>query len=373
MSVEEIENAEGSIICQSSEFQADNFTSQAEQIPLAPLESHFQGSEKLALAERVIGKHANWSARLIVQPVQLWLLSHCTILTISPLPLNNIWTDTQLAVSRQTKYMWSRRTKVIERCMLMTTDPGDLVLDPTCGSGTTAYVAEQWGRRWITIDTSRVAIALARTRLMAGRYPYYILSDSAEGRKEAEVDRHSAARPAPGDRRRHQKRLRLRTSAARHAQSHRQQRRDRRNPRPAGKLRWKNCGPRSTSCEKKWEEWEIPRQANVRVWTCERGVSPNIGTCAANASPKSTPPSPAAPTPNCSTTSPTKTTNACGSPAPSLSKASPRTVSFPPTIHRQSAGRRNQHDGFMPHDPRKSEKSRCPKHQQKPTSQIRQA
>ena len=55
----------------------------------------------------------------------------------------------------------------------MTTDPGDLVLDPTCGSGTTAYVAEQWGRRWITIDTSRVAIALARTRLMAARFPYY--------------------------------------------------------------------------------------------------------------------------------------------------------------------------------------------------------
>jgi adenine-specific DNA-methyltransferase len=72
--------------------------------------------------------------------------------------------------------------------MLMTTDPGDLVLDPTCGSGATAYVAEQWGRRWITIDTSRVSIALARTRLMSGRYPYYLLADSAEGRrKEAEV------------------------------------------------------------------------------------------------------------------------------------------------------------------------------------------
>ena len=72
----------------------------------------------------------------------------------------------------------------------MTTDPGDLVLDPTCGSGTTAYVAEQWGRRWITIDTSRVAIALARSRLMGARYPYYLLADSPEGqRKEAEVTR----------------------------------------------------------------------------------------------------------------------------------------------------------------------------------------
>ncbi len=72
----------------------------------------------------------------------------------------------------------------------MTTDPGDLVLDPTCGSGTTAYVAEQWGRRWITIDTSRVALALARTRLMAAKYPYYQLADSSEGvMKEAEVTR----------------------------------------------------------------------------------------------------------------------------------------------------------------------------------------
>jgi adenine-specific DNA-methyltransferase len=70
----------------------------------------------------------------------------------------------------------------------MTTDPGDLVLDPTCGSGTTAYVAEQWGRRWITIDTSRVALALARTRLMTARYPYYLLADSPAGQeKEAEL------------------------------------------------------------------------------------------------------------------------------------------------------------------------------------------
>ena len=72
----------------------------------------------------------------------------------------------------------------------MATDPGDLVLDPTCGSGTTAYVAEQWGRRWITIDTSRVALALARARMMGARYPYYILADSREGQiKEAEVTR----------------------------------------------------------------------------------------------------------------------------------------------------------------------------------------
>ena len=82
----------------------------------------------------------------------------------------------------------SNGTKLVQRCLLMATDPGDLVLDPSCGSGTTAYVAEQWGRRWITIDTSRVALALARARIMGARYPYYLLADSPEGlRKEAEV------------------------------------------------------------------------------------------------------------------------------------------------------------------------------------------
>ena len=96
---------------------------------------------------------------------------------------------TQSAADSATKvYVVQTNTKVIERCLLMTTDPGDLVLDPTCGSGTTAYVAEQWGRRWITIDTSRVALALARTRLMAARFPYYLLADSPEGRKkEADI------------------------------------------------------------------------------------------------------------------------------------------------------------------------------------------
>src|SRR5437773_5118095 len=85
-------------------------------------------------------------------------------------------------------YVVQTYAKVIERCLLMATDPGDLVLDPTCGSGTTATVAEQWGRRWITIDTSRVALALARARIMGARYPYYLLADSREGQlKEAEV------------------------------------------------------------------------------------------------------------------------------------------------------------------------------------------
>jgi len=89
-------------------------------------------------------------------------------------PTTSLWRDTQSGgIGRDVNiYVVQTNTKVIERCIQMTTDPGDLVLDPTCGSGTTAYVAEQWGRRWITIDTSRVSIALARTRLMAGRFPY---------------------------------------------------------------------------------------------------------------------------------------------------------------------------------------------------------
>ena len=100
-----------------------------------------------------------------------------------------VWTDTQTGAFTDDKvYVVQTNTKVIERCLLMTTDPGDLVIDPTCGSGTTAYVAEQWGRRWITIDTSRVALTLARTRLMAARFPYYLLADSPEGiQKEAEI------------------------------------------------------------------------------------------------------------------------------------------------------------------------------------------
>jgi adenine-specific DNA-methyltransferase len=106
-----------------------------------------------------------------------------------PKRLGNVWQDTQSGgFGDQKRYIVETTSTVIERCVLMTTDPGDLVLDPTCGSGTTAYVAEQWGRRWITIDTSRVALALARTRLMSARYSYYILADSREGRdKEQEV------------------------------------------------------------------------------------------------------------------------------------------------------------------------------------------
>lgn len=105
--------------------------------------------------------------------------------------LSNTWADTQIAGRPGDKtYVVQTLPRVIQRCVLMTSDPGDLVLDPTCGSGTTAYVAEQWGRRWITVDTSRVALALARARIMGARYPYYLLADSREGQqKEAEITR----------------------------------------------------------------------------------------------------------------------------------------------------------------------------------------
>src|SRR5437867_10101872 len=99
--------------------------------------------------------------------------------------ITNLWADTGGADDQI--YIVQTSTEVVKRCLLMTTDPGDLVLDPTCGSGTTAYVAEHWGRRWITLDTSRVALALARTRLMGAKYPYFLLADSPEGvRREAE-------------------------------------------------------------------------------------------------------------------------------------------------------------------------------------------
>jgi adenine-specific DNA-methyltransferase len=102
------------------------------------------------------------------------------------LPIADRWESVQLGTGLI--YVVQTSTKAIERCVLMATDPGDLVLDPTCGSGTTATVAEQWGRRWITIDTSRVALALARARIMGARYPYYLLADSRQGQiKEAEV------------------------------------------------------------------------------------------------------------------------------------------------------------------------------------------
>ena len=108
----------------------------------------------------------------------------------SVFPSNAAWMDIGGVQSRTDPkvYVVQTATEAVRRCLIMSTDTGDLVVDPTCGAGTTAYVAEQWGRRWITIDTSRVALALARARLMGARYPYYLLADSRDGQlKEAEA------------------------------------------------------------------------------------------------------------------------------------------------------------------------------------------
>ena len=176
-------------------------------------------------------------------------------------PMANYWNDVKMTgFSEQKVYVVQTGQKVIQRCILMTTDPGDLVLDPTCGSGTTAYVAEQWGRRWITIDTSRVSLALARSRLMGARYPYYLLADSPEGqRKEAEVTR-SAPKTAPTN-----GRLRLGfvyervphitlKSIANNAEID---------------VIWEEAQKRleplratlNTALKTTWQEWEIPREA----------------------------------------------------------------------------------------------------------------
>lgn len=112
-------------------------------------------------------------------------------------PISNVWTDVGTGGFTDAKiFVVQTNTKIVQRCMLMSTDPGDLVLDPTCGSGTTAFVAEQWGRRWITIDTSRVALALARQRVASAQFPYYVLLDSPEGQQlEADLSASAAVLP----------------------------------------------------------------------------------------------------------------------------------------------------------------------------------
>lgn len=135
--------------------------------------THLEGMKRLSKANRIVALKKQIRYKRYYQdfPVK---------------PLSNLWDDTGGASNMI--YVVQTATSLTQRCILMATDPGDLVLDPTCGSGTTAYVAEQWGRRWITIDTSRVALALARARIMGARYPYYLLADSPEGQaREAEL------------------------------------------------------------------------------------------------------------------------------------------------------------------------------------------
>ena len=129
----------------------------------------------------------NKSSRIFLQGNRLRYLRFLDDFPV--VPITNNWTDT-VSSFQEKLFVVQTTPTTVQRCILMTTDPGDLVLDPTCGSGTTAYVAEGWGRRWITIDTSRVALALARARIMGARYDYHLLSDSREGQlKEAEIQR----------------------------------------------------------------------------------------------------------------------------------------------------------------------------------------
>ena len=173
-------------------------------------------------------------------------------------PIHDRWEGLQ--IGQGLNYIVETSPKVLERLILLATDPGDLVLDPTCGSGTTAYVAEQWGRRWITIDTSRVSLALARARLMGARYPYYLLADSDDGRlEEAEL----TGKAPPDTRSRgdiHQGFVYERAphitlkSVANNAEID---------------VVWENyqakLGPlrreMNAALGKAWEEWEIPREA----------------------------------------------------------------------------------------------------------------
>ncbi len=137
--------------------------------------TNLQGLDRLAKANRLqvtgTGRRINYRRYIEDFPV---------------IPATDRWESMQ--IGKELTYVVQTSTKIIESCILMATDPGDLVLDPTCGSGTSAYVSEQWGRRWITIDTSRVSLALARARIMGARYPYYLLADSKEGQqKEASI------------------------------------------------------------------------------------------------------------------------------------------------------------------------------------------
>lgn len=231
-------------------------------------------------------------------------------------PLNNMWTDVGGASDKT--YVVQTANRMIERCLLMTTDPGDLVLDPTCGSGTTAYVAEQWGRRWITIDTSRVSLTLARTRLMAARFPYYLLSDTPEGiEKESALTGQLPPRPVPkteSDIRKGFVYKRVPHITLKAIANNEEIDTIHAKWQPElDSLRAKI----NKALKQNWEEWEIPRELNAEIAENAekpkrsravlpprplRGSSFNrSGTPAADGNRKSMPPSPVRPTRRCST------------------------------------------------------------------------
>lgn len=206
--------------------------------------------------------------------------------------ITDIWDDT-FAASEKT-YVVQTSEAVVQRCIIMSTDPGDLVLDPTCGSGTTAFVAEQWGRRWITIDTSRVALALARARIMGARFPFYYLADSPEGLlKEAEICQSTLSpRPTRGD---------IRQGFVYERVPHITLKSIANNP--AIDVIWDKWQPileplreeLNDALKSDWQEWQIPREAEVgwpesakklhaKWWEARSARQREIDTCiAANA------------------------------------------------------------------------------------------
>ncbi len=183
--------------------------------------------------------------------------------------LTNIWGDLAGAVDKV--YVVQTSTRIAERCILLSTDPGDLVLDPTCGSGTTAYVAEQWGRRWITVDTSRVALALARARIMGARYPYYLLADSKDGQQKAAEVTHSipVQTATNGDIRQGFVHERV-PHVTLHSIAHNAE----------INVIWEKYqitleplrDQLNTALKQRWEEWEIPRAADAKWSEHEQNV-----------------------------------------------------------------------------------------------------
>ena len=211
-----------------------------------------RGMERLALAGRVMAegssiRYARFYDDFAVQPRV------------------NVWMDIGGIQSRSDPkiYVVQTATEAIQRCILMATDPGDLVLDPTYGSGTTATVAEQWGRRWITIDTSRVALALARARIMGARYQFYLLADSREGQlKEAEVTRTTpSSQPVHGNIRHGFVYERVPHITLKSIASNAEI-----------DVIWDKwqatleplCASLNTALKKSWQEWEIPREADEK-------------------------------------------------------------------------------------------------------------
>ena len=184
----------------SSVFRIDNLTSQsvgrakgegaASWFPVELDGRTYRPSERVRWKTNREGmERLRKAGRLAATETGLYYVRHFT--DFRAYQEDNIWSDTGIAgFTSEKRYVVETSAKVVQRCLTMATDPGDLVLDPTCGSGTTAYVAEQWGRRWIVIDTSRVALALARSRIMSARFPWYLLKDSPQGQlKEAEITR----------------------------------------------------------------------------------------------------------------------------------------------------------------------------------------